>query len=80
MTTIELNEVTIERPRRTGWLARLWAGWKRRRSQRLTLLSLSQMDTRLLRDIGIEPMDVMRALDGLNRSTLSDPSLRGGKS
>jgi uncharacterized protein YjiS (DUF1127 family) len=78
MTTIELNETAFEasHTHRTGWLARLWAAWKRRRAERATLIALSQMDQRLLRDVGIEPMDVMEALEGRNRSVLFDPMRR----
>ena len=81
MTTIELNETAFEasRPHQTGWLSRLIAGWKRRRAERLTLIALSQMDERLLRDVGIEPMDVMDGLNGINRSALFNPMRRGGK-
>jgi uncharacterized protein YjiS (DUF1127 family) len=81
MTTIELNETAFQasRAHRTGWLARLWAVWKRRRAERLTLIALSQMDERLLRDVGIEPMDVMDGLNGINRSALFNPTRRGGK-
>ena len=78
MTTIELDEVALDAPR-AGWLSRLIARWKRRRAERMTLQSLSHLDARLLRDMGIEPMDVMRALNGTNWSSLFDSARRGGK-
>ncbi len=66
MTTIEFNDTAVDTsvtPTRTGWLGRWFAAWKHKRARRMTLIALSQMDERLLHDIGIEPMDVeQRAL------------------
>jgi uncharacterized protein YjiS (DUF1127 family) len=72
MSTLELGDIAAPTSQHTGWLARLWAGWKRRRAQRLALLDLSRMEPRLLRDMGIEPLDVINALDGRGRSRLVD--------
>jgi uncharacterized protein YjiS (DUF1127 family) len=78
MTTIEYDGAAVdttrtETPRGGSWIGRLFAGIKRRHQQRLTLATLSHMDARLLRDIGIEPMDVENALSGINRSALFSP-------
>lgn len=51
-------------PRFFAVLQRLWAGFRRRRAERRAIISLSRLDERLLRDMGIEPQDVTAALNG----------------
>jgi uncharacterized protein YjiS (DUF1127 family) len=51
---------------------------KRKRAQRIALRELSQLDARLLRDIGIEPVDVYDALTGRRRSIILNPIRRDG--
>ena len=83
MTTIEYNDTVVDTfvtPTRTGWLGRWLAAWKHKRARRMTLIALSQMDERLLHDIGIEPMDVSNALSGLQSSALFNPIGRDGRS
>lgn len=83
MTTIEFNDTAVDTsvtPTRTGWLRRWFAAWKHKRARRMTLIALSQMDERLLHDIGIEPMDVSNALSGLQSSALFNPIGRDGRS
>jgi uncharacterized protein YjiS (DUF1127 family) len=80
MTTIEFNgaavDTRVETPRGGSWISRLLAHFKRRHEQRITLAALSRMDAHLLRDMGIEPMDVEDALLGINRSALFNPMRR----
>ena len=45
-------------------LRRIWEGFKRRREERKLIIALTSLDDHLLRDIGIEPMDVIDALNG----------------
>ena len=83
MTTIEYNDTVVDTfvtPTRTGWLGRWLAARKHKRARRMTLIALSQMDERLLHDIGIEPMDVSNALSGLQSSALFNPIGRDGRS
>lgn len=52
---------------RYGFLGALEAGWRamrRHRQERRALVSLSRQDPRLLRDMGFDPEEVYRALDG----------------
>jgi uncharacterized protein YjiS (DUF1127 family) len=51
---------------------------KKKRAQRIALRELSQLDARLLRDIGIEPLDVYDALTGRHRSIILNPIRRSG--
>ena len=63
-----------EAPR--GLLARFraaWANLRTRRQRAATVLELSRMDERLLRDIGIDPIDVLDALNGPGRPILLHP-------
>ncbi|MGV3491036.1 MAG: DUF1127 domain-containing protein [Devosia sp.] len=85
MTTIDYNDTiigraTVELPRTGNWLSRLYARWKRHRIQRKTLVELSHMDAYMLRDIGIDPVDVRNAMSGLNSSALFNPVGRNGES
>jgi uncharacterized protein YjiS (DUF1127 family) len=79
MTTIDYNDVPAALPERESLLGvlRIWfATRRRRRLERLTLLELARMDSYLLRDLGIDPMDVRDALDGRNSAILFDPVRR----
>jgi uncharacterized protein YjiS (DUF1127 family) len=53
---------------------------RRSRQRRQAIRELSQLDARLLRDIGIEPMDVYDALTGRYRSVVLNPIRRNGDS
>jgi len=78
MSTIEINDsfIPVERPARTGWFRR-WLDRRRlRRLQRVTLGELEQMNAHLLRDMGIEPRDVIDALEGRQSSLLFNPMRR----
>ena len=55
--------------------ARLRQGMK----TRADLLELSQLDTRLLRDMGIEPADIYDALQGRRVGLLLNPLRRRGQ-
>jgi len=79
MTTIDYNDLPADLPERPSLLAilRSWLGdLKRKRRERLTLLELSRLDNHLLRDMGINPMDVRDAYAGRNSSALFDPIRR----
>jgi uncharacterized protein YjiS (DUF1127 family) len=79
MTTLDLYEASAiaeKRPAILAGLKRLWTGFSRRREERITLNALSTLDTHLLRDIGIEPIDVYDALSGRRRSVLFNPIRR----
>lgn len=67
MASIDLFEADATGGRRPVILAglrRLWATHKRRREERRVILALSQLDEYLLRDIGLEPLDVYDAING----------------
>jgi uncharacterized protein YjiS (DUF1127 family) len=69
--------VVDEAPR--GILGRLkeaWNTFQRRRRENATVLELSRMDEHLLRDIGIEPMDVYDALSARRQPILFHPLRR----
>ena len=77
MTTYDLDETMPQA--RVGLFAGLRQALARfadRRHKRRATIELTRMDERLLRDIGIEPMDVYDALNGRNRSALFDPVRR----
>jgi len=80
MTTLDLHapEATAAESRRPlfAGLGQLWAAYRRRREERRTLIELSQLDAYLLRDMGIEPLDVYDALNGRRRSVLLSPVRR----
>lgn len=78
MTTIELNDTALDLSlqKRTGWLARWFTRWRQRRMERATLAELERMNPHLLRDIGIEPQDVVDALEGRDSSVLLNPMRR----
>ncbi len=80
MTTYDL---LFDRPveKQSGPVAKLkraWVRFQRRRKETATIIELSRLDARLLRDVGIEPMDVYDALHGGRRSILFNPWRRGG--
>lgn len=82
MTTLDLFEPVAagtERPVVLSGLRRLWASFNRRREERRALYELSYMDARLLRDMGIEPLDLYDALNGRGRSVLFNPLRRSPK-
>ena len=77
MSTYDLmfeRAAASEAPR--GIFARLraaWANLRWRRKKAATVLELSRMDERMLRDIGIDPLDVLDALNGPGRPVLFHP-------
>jgi uncharacterized protein YjiS (DUF1127 family) len=78
MTAIQ-SDLPLQ-PERPGFFAALYRAMirhRRRRAERLTLLKLSHYDAHLLRDMGIDPLDVEEALRGGTSSLLFDPV--GGK-
>ncbi|WP_423065852.1 DUF1127 domain-containing protein [Devosia sp. CN2-171] len=80
MTTIEINDrftETTTRPARSNIFARWFATWRRRRQARITLGQLHRMDAYLLRDMGIEPQDIIDALEGRQSSLLFNPVRKG---
>jgi uncharacterized protein YjiS (DUF1127 family) len=68
MTTIEFPEELAPTPGRSSFarareaLTRHFAAARKRREERLVLDELRRLDERMLRDLGIEPMDVYDAL------------------
>lgn len=84
MTTMDLETALIgaadTTERRGNFLTRLIGRWRRERAARTALYDLSRLDAHLLRDMGIEPMDVY---DALNRkagpSVLFHPMRPDGK-
>lgn len=73
----DLSRTTAARPVRTGPIRHWFAGWRRRHAQRVTLAELGRMNPYLLRDMGIEPLDVIDAIEGRNRSLLFNPVRKG---
>ena len=80
MTTIDYHDLPMEasltRRRPFAALRDWYAAMQRRRNARLTMAELSRLDARLLRDIGINPMDVRDAYEGRSSSILFDPIRR----
>ena len=75
MSTFEIYDATAtasttRSSRLAAFLRRLWASHKRRRAERKAILTLASLDDRMLRDIGIEPQDVIAALHGRNAPTV----------
>jgi uncharacterized protein YjiS (DUF1127 family) len=81
MTTMDLNEAVPGASHRGpgSLIGRLFRRWRERRHERVTLIELSTMSPRLLRDMGIEPGDVRDALDGRRSSVLFNPIRRERK-
>jgi uncharacterized protein YjiS (DUF1127 family) len=82
MTTMDVDRAASADPdvRSFGllaWMAAWFKRWAQRRAERATLISLSRMDAYMLRDIGIEPRDIMDALNGRRSSILLDPTRKG---
>jgi uncharacterized protein YjiS (DUF1127 family) len=77
MTTIDLYEPIPERrgrhPALIAGIKRLWTSMQKRGARRRSIIELSRMDARLLRDMGIEPLDVTDALSGKRRSVWLNP-------
>jgi uncharacterized protein YjiS (DUF1127 family) len=81
MTTLDYlssEASAAKRPSALASLKAMWLRFKQRRKTARAIRDLSQLDARLLRDIGIEPLDVYDALNGRNRSILFDPMRRTG--
>jgi uncharacterized protein YjiS (DUF1127 family) len=79
MSTYDLTYERATDAEAPGLIARLrqrLAAFRHRRRQRAAALELSRMDERLLRDIGIDPQDVLDALKGRGRSVLFHPVRR----
>jgi uncharacterized protein YjiS (DUF1127 family) len=77
MTTIELNDTTLGLSgQKPGWFTRWLSRWRRRREERMTLEELQRMNPYLLRDMGIEPQDVIDAIEGRDSSALFNPMRR----
>ncbi|MCR6671520.1 DUF1127 domain-containing protein [Devosia ginsengisoli] len=75
MTTFDIDErfVPTTRPARRNILAGWFQAWRLSRRTRITLGELYRMDAYLLRDMGIEPQDVIDALEGRDTSLLFNP-------
>ena len=65
----ELRPATPRTDRFAGIRRLLMSFWQRRAQQKLAT-SVSNLDARLLRDIGIEPDDVIEALNGQHQMTI----------
>ena len=79
MTTLDFSSSDAAPTKRASIFAGLKAMWlrfKQRRKTARAIHELSQLDARLLRDMGIEPLDVYDALNGRNRSLLFNPMRR----
>lgn len=81
MTTLDLlyeraAETAEPRMNLLARFGQIWSGFAQRRRARRTVIELSRLDAYLLRDIGIEPMDVYDALHGRKQSILLDPMRR----
>lgn len=79
MSTLELGTTLcpLHDEAGSGRLTRWWRGWRARRQRRRTLISLWDLDDRLLRDVGLEPRDVIDALENrYGPSVLFDPVRR----
>jgi len=59
-----------------GRLKQAWSSFQRHRREKAAVLELSRMDEHLLRDIGIEPMDVYDALEARRQPILFHPLRR----
>lgn len=82
MTTLDflVSEAPIaRRPSLLGGLRSLLMRHRRRRDSFRSFEELSRMDARLLRDMGIEPLDVEDALNDRRRSILFNPMRRSAK-
>ncbi|WP_309084836.1 DUF1127 domain-containing protein [Chelativorans sp.] len=67
MSTIELFAEFHKARLRYAWPGTLQAWWnamRRHRRERRTLVALSRLDQRILRDMGFDPEEVYEALDG----------------
>lgn len=67
MQTIAISEDIRKTRIRYDFLGTLLAGWRamrRHRQERRQLVALSRLGPRLIRDIGFDPEDIYRALDG----------------
>ena len=66
MTTMDINETLPLAAERAGFFTRLakaFATWRATNRAHRTIIELSRLDSRLLRDIGVEPIDVYEALN-----------------
>ena len=74
MTTIDSAHRPASAPPRPGPLAALWRAIIRNRlwhARRMTLTKLSRYDNRMLRNMGIDPQDVLEALAPLDSRGLA---------
>jgi uncharacterized protein YjiS (DUF1127 family) len=76
MTTLDFfaSEAAVaKRPSFFAPLRKFWTNMARRRAEHRSIMELSQLDAHLLRDMGIEPLDIYDALNGRTRSVLFNP-------
>lgn len=67
MTALEFSIRLYQRRARTDWLKALSAAWRAfrdLRQDRRTIVTLSRLDPRLIRDAGFDPDLIYEALDG----------------
>jgi len=67
MTPLEFSDRLYERRAGFDWLGMLRTAWRAlrsRREERKTVVALSRLDRRLIRDAGFDPDLVYGALDG----------------
>lgn len=79
MTTLDFfasEPAVAKRPSFFATLRKFWTNMARRRAERRTIVELSRLDAHLLRDMGIEPLDIYDALNGRRRSVLFTPVRR----
>jgi uncharacterized protein YjiS (DUF1127 family) len=80
VTTMDINDsVPDALPEARGFLAGLrqvFARLAAARRRRNAIIEISRLDARLLRDMGIEPLDVYDALNGRRRSIVFNPVRR----
>ncbi len=78
MTTLDFNDTTLELParRRTGRLIEWFRHLRHWRTRHLTVAEIGRLNPHMLRDMGIEPQDVIDAIEGRNSSALFEPMRR----
>ena len=82
MASIDLHEWAAagsEQPVTRAGLRRLWTTFNRKRAERRDIVELSRLESRLLRDMGIEPNDIDDALHRRRLSSLVHPLRRTGR-
>ena len=76
MTTMDYNDMPASERRSVpifAWLGTAFTNWRARARRRRTMQSLSELDARLLRDIGLSWEDVDRGIMGKHRSIWLNP-------